>query len=355
MLLTPCQPIDVRRTDRFRPPHCPRPECPAHRHRGPGYRYKRDGWFRRACDPQRREPRFRCKTCGRGFSRRTFCTTYRLRRPELLEPVAGMLVAGSALRQIARHLGCAPSTVLRLSVRLGRHATLFQLLAFEALDEIQEPVVLDHFETFVRSQLERLGIATPVGQDSWFVFPQPGARYQGSTRRSRRKRALRRAIPRPAPGAVVRSTCEAVERLKRKAPGGLDLVSDEHPAVRVAVRRCGPGIRHRVYANPDRSAPGQASRARERDREMFAVDLLHKLYRHCQAHHRRETIAIGRKTANVLGRAELLAVWRNFIKLVTERRPTTLTPAIRVGLARKRWSWRDVLAERLFERRIALG
>jgi hypothetical protein len=88
---------------------------------------------------------------------------------------------------------------------------------------------------------------------------------------------------------------------------------------------------------------------------MFPVDLLHKLFRHCQAHHRRETIAFGRKSANVLGRAELLAVWRNFVKLVTERRPTTLTPAIRIGLTHRRWNWREVLAERLFERRITAG
>ncbi len=354
MPLTPCQPIDVRRTDRFRPPHCPRPECPAHRHVGAGYRYKRDGWFRRACAPRRKEPRFRCKTCGGGFSRRTFCATYRLKRPELLEPVADLLVAGSCLRQIARHLGCAPSTVMRLSVRLGRHATLFQKRAFQAIDGIREPVVFDHFEAFVRSQVERLAIGTPVGQHSWYVFPQSAARYRGSTRRSRRKRALRRAIEPTPPGAVVRSVCESLGLLTSKAIGALELVSDEHPAYRTAIRGFGSEIRHRVYANPKRSPGHGVSRARTRNREMFPADLLHKLLRHCQAHHRRETIAFGRKSSSVLGRAELHAVWRNFIKLVTERRPTTLTPAIQIGLTDRRWGWRDVLAERLFERRIAL-
>ena len=88
---------------------------------------------------------------------------------------------------------------------------------------------------------------------------------------------------------------------------------------------------------------------------MFAVDLLHKLLRHCQAHHRRETIAFGRRTDHVVGRAALLAVWRNFIKLLTERRPSTETPAMRIGLTERRWSWTDVLAERLFERRVAVG
>ena len=226
---------------------------------------------------------------------------------------------------------------------------------FNAIDCINEPVAFDHFETFVRSQVERLGIGTPVGQRTWYVFPQSAARYRRATRRSRRKRALRRAIEPTQPGAVVRSTCESLRLLREKSAGVLDVASDENPAYRAAVRRLGSGIRHRVYANPDRSSGQDLSRARVRDREMFAVDLLHKLFRHCQAHHRRETIAFGRKSANVLGRAELLAVWRNFIKLVTERRPTTLTPAMRIGLTHRRWSWREVLAERLFERRITVG
>jgi hypothetical protein len=85
---------------------------------------------------------------------------------------------------------------------------------------------------------------------------------------------------------------------------------------------------------------------------MFAVDLLHKLLRHSQAHHRRETIAFGRKRASVMGRAELFAVWRNMIKLVSERRPTRLTPAMRLGLTSRPWTWAEVFAERLFKRRV---
>ena len=89
---------------------------------------------------------------------------------ELLHPVVAGLVAGSAHRQIARSVGCAASTVTRLAARLGRHSLLFQGLALEMIDVIDEPVVLDHFETFVFSQDDRLGIATPTGQRSWFTY-----------------------------------------------------------------------------------------------------------------------------------------------------------------------------------------
>jgi len=219
--------------------------------------------------------------------------------------------------------------------------------------------VFDHFETFVRSQQERLGIATAVGQRSWFVHALHGAGYLRLGRRSHRKRALKSSPVAPPPGQVVGSTLKTLENLLRRTPGGLDLVSDDHPAYRAAVRRlnlratASLPIRHVIHANPDRSPGHDRDRARQRDRALFGVDLLHKLLRHSQAHHKRETIAFGRKRQSVVGRAALFAVWRNMIKKITERRPTRLTPAMLVGLTSRSWTWAEVCAERLFERRIA--
>jgi transposase-like protein len=353
-MLEPRQPIQGRRPDRFRPPHCPWGECADHLAVG-RYRATFKGSYRRVRDPQKAIPRFKCPTCKRTFSRDAFATSYYLKRPELLLPVANLLVSGCAHRQIARHLGCAPSTVTRLSVRLGEHASRFHEVSAASVAPIREPVVLDHFETFVRSQQERLGIATAVGQDSWFVYALHGASYLRLHGRSRRKRALKREPTRPRPGAVLDSTLKTLENLLSRSPAGLDLVSDDHPAYRAAVRRlkgCRP-IRHAIYPNPDRSPGHDSTRAKTRDRAMFAVDLLHKLLRHSQAHHRRETIAFGRKRASVIGRAALFAVWRNMIKLISERRPTRFTPAMLLGLTSRPWTWGEVFAERLFARRVA--
>ena len=87
---------------------------------------------------------------------------------------------------------------------------------------------------------------------------------------------------------------------------------------------------------------------------MFAVDLLHKLLRHSQAHHRRETIAFGRRSNAIIERMALMAVWRNFIKGVSERRNDSTTPAMRLGLTDLPWSWRDVLSRRRFPGRIPM-
>ena len=350
-----CRPIDGIRPDRFGPPHCPRADCPAHRERG-RFRYRRFGSYRRACDPRHKIPRFRCATCGRTFSRQSFSCSYYLKRPELLIPVAAGLVAGSAHRQLARSLGCAPSTVTRLAARIGRHGFLLQALALEHIDEISEPIVLDHFETFVYSQDDRLGIATPIGQRSWFVYGIQPAPHRRAGRRSCRKRAVRGPLPEAVPGSVVRSTTETLDLLVSQAPAGLTLVTDDHPAYGVAISRhpAGRSIRRRVYPNPPRGPGTDPAPARERDRQMGPVDVFHKLWRHSQAHQRRETIAFGRRSNAVMERAALMMCWRNLIKGVSERRNDPTTPAMRLGITPRPWKWRDAFARRLFPGRITV-
>jgi hypothetical protein len=85
---------------------------------------------------------------------------------------------------------------------------------------------------------------------------------------------------------------------------------------------------------------------------MFAVDLLHLLTRHSLAHHRRETIAFGRRHNAVMERLFLMVVWRNLVKRSSERRPQSETPAMMLGLTPEPWSWPRVLARRLFPWRV---
>jgi transposase-like protein len=352
-MLQPGQPIEGRRPDRFRPPHCPRRECPSHR---PTRRYDCDptGSYRRQCDPNRRIPRFHCPVCDRGFSRQSFATSYYLKKPELLEPVAAGLIAGSSHRQIARSLGCAPSTVTRLAARLGRQSLLLQAEALGELEQtVEEPIVFDHFETFVFSQDDRLGIGTAVGQQSWFVYGFDPAPHRRAGRRSARRRPRSRPLPEAVPWSFVRSTRRVLGLLERLVPDRLRLISDDHPAYRAAVAG-NPRIGHEIHANPRRGPGSDARLAAERDRQMFAVDLLLKLVRHSQSHHRRETIAFGRRTNAVLERMALMVVWRNFVKKISERRSDPVTPAMRLGVAARQWSWRDVLARRRFPGRIRL-
>jgi transposase-like protein len=344
----------------FQPFFCPRRECPEHQRTSPGYRFRRHGVY--ASRRRSRVPRFLCLTCGRTFSRQSFAVSYYRKRPELMRPVAAGLVAGSAHRQIARSLGCAPSTVTRLAARLGRHAILLLARALSELGgTVDEPFVLDHFETFEFTQDYPFGVATPVGADSWFVYgldPAPHARtgHRSAPQRRRLKARPRRA----ARGGYDGSTRRTLDLLLSLGKDGrsVRIRGDGHPAYDRAVARHEATRRLELerYPNPPRGPKGspRSAEARGRDQALFPVDLLHKILRHSLAHQRRETIAFGRRLNAVLERLFVAAVWRNFVKRRSERRPQPRTPAMHLGLTEAPWSWKRLLSRRLFHDRLRL-
>jgi transposase-like protein len=347
----------VERVQLFRPPFCPWPACPEHRRRARGYRFRHHGFF---STRRRVVPRFLCLTCRRTFSRQTFSTSYYLKRPELIGPLAAALQAGSALRQVARSLACAPSTATRLAARLGRHALLLHAHALASLrGRLAEPVVLDHFETFEYSQDLPFGVATPVGSASWFVYGLDPAPHARTGRRSEiQQRRVQGRPHRRAYGGYPGSTRRVLTALLPLVPEGkrLDLVGDGHPAYDAVAGRH-PRVRLQRFPNPRRGPKGspRSTEALARDRAMFPSDLLHALLRHTLAHHRRETIAFGRRLNALLERLFLAAVWRNFVKRRSERRPENVTPAMQVRLAHEPWSWGRVLSRRLFPERESLS
>jgi transposase-like protein len=342
----------VERLQRFRPPFCPRRKCPDHLRTRPGYRAHVHGYHPR--QRGKAGTRFLCLTCRKTFSSQAFSPTYYLKRPELLVPIAAGLVSGSGHRQIARLLDCAPSTVTRQSYRAGRHFMLLMSAALEALrNKPLEPIVLDHFETFEFSQDLPFGIATAVGQRSWFVYGIDPAPHRRSGRRtSSQQRRLEARPNRPRHGGYAGSTKRTIDRLLRFSQEGLHLVTDDHESYRRIIRRHPQRerIKHEVHPNPERGPKGtpRSRKAIRRDRAMFACDLLHGLARHSMAAHRRETIAFGRRLNALILRIYGFAVWRNFVKRRSERRGIDITPAMKLGLTDRRWTWRQLFAWRRF-------
>jgi transposase-like protein len=363
----PCRPACSSRISRSRPSHsrpfvhptapgltaAPTASCTP----GTDFRYHRHGVFHRAAD-RRSVPRFRCLACRRTFSLQTFAFSYYLKRASCAVPIAAGLLAGSAHRQLGRSLACAASTVTRLSARLGRHALLFSAQAFEQLPALDEPVVYDDFESFVYCQDLPVGFGTAVGHRSWYVYDLEQAPHRRGGRlspsqRQRQKQRLERA-GRPIPGAYERAFSRTLRLLLSRLARGqrLRLFTDGHAAYARVLKHASlrPRVEHRAYSNPPRGPKGAPRRreARQRDAALFPVDLLHGLLRHSLAHHRRETIAFGRRLNALMERGFLTLVWRNFVKARSERRPEAVTPAMYVGLTSRPWTWRQVLGRRRF-------
>lgn len=348
----PKQPVQNVRPSRFMPPFCPWPKCRAHR--SPGTGFHRNGSYRTKCSPKS-IPRYLCLDCERTCSRQTFSTTYYLKRPELLVAVASGLAACSCHRQLARSLHCAKTSVTRQAERLGRHAILFHARCGAELSALSEPVVHDHFETFIGRQDHALGIGTAVGAKSKYVYDVDPAPHRGSGRRPDRK---------PEDGTAVRVERSYVDSISRMIQGLIPHLSGSDQLVlRVDGRtdyRVALGddtIASRVvlqaFPNPVRGPKGtpRSPEAVGRDLAMFPVDQLHQLLRHTCSDHKRETIAFGRRLESIIGRANVMAVWKNFIKARSERAPDRTTPAMRLELTDGRWRFDRVLARRLFPKR----
>jgi hypothetical protein len=205
---------------------------------------------------------------------------------------------------------------------------------------------------FIGRQDRALGIGTAVGSESWFVYDVDPAPHRGSGRRPDRTKD-REAVSLP--------NRSYIKSIKRTFRGLIPHVSQSQPLVcnvdgrmdyRIAVRDddLRSRVALRIYPNPARGPKGtpRSREAVERDRAMFPVDQLHQLLRHSCADHKRETIAFGRRLESIVGRAHLLAVWKNFIKSRSERAPDRTTPAMRLEMTDTRWRWERVLSRRLF-------
>lgn len=305
---------------------------------------------------------FRCLECRSTFSAKAFSVNYYSKRPELLLPIAAGLVAGSAHGQLARSLGCAPSTVTCTSARLGRHAMLLQSRMLAALTgQLNEAVVLDHFEVFELTQDLPFGVATPVGAKSWFVYgADPAPHGRAGKRTLTQQRRLERRAKRNKRGGYAGSTRRILDRLLPLCPEGrsLRLVHDGHKAYPRVIDKHPAADRIEVdcHPNPQRGPKGspRSAAAKARDEAMFPVDLLHGVLRHTLAAHRRETIAFGRRLNGIMERLHVAVVWRNLIKGVSERKGDRTTPAMKVGLADRGWTWKQLLSRRLFPHREGL-
>jgi hypothetical protein len=93
--------------------------------------------------------------------------------------------------------------------------------------------------------------------------------------------------------------------------------------------------------------------ARTAHNPLFAINLLDLLIRHCGANHKRETIAFAKRRQMAIWRLWVMLVWRNYMKWVSERTRAD-TPAMRLGISKRRLGVHDLLRRRLFVTRVGL-
>lgn len=112
----------------FTPPYCPNIDCPAHdpAHLAPGSGefYTRRGFYRPKCRTQP-IPRFRCRTCGRGFSLQTFRYDYYDHKPHLNKRLFELIREGHGLRRSGRELSLSRRCTQLKARKISRHLERF--------------------------------------------------------------------------------------------------------------------------------------------------------------------------------------------------------------------------------------
>ena len=214
---------------------------------------------------------------------------------------------------------------------------------------VNEPLVIDGFESFAFSQYHPLHLNLVVGAKSHFTYAFTHSRLRRKGRmtphQQKRRAAIEVAYGRPDPKAVEQDMAAALQMAVPGA-GELTVRSDEHPAYPRALRRlanlevrheCTPSVEARTPRNP-----------------LFPVNVMDQLLRHNSANHKRETIAFSKRHQAVIERAALLVAWRNFTKRFSENHDSG-TPAMRAGLSDTPWSMKHLLRGRLFPSRVQLS
>ena len=236
---------------------------------------------------------------------------------------------------------------MRLAARLGRHALLW-LHQGRPRGPVAEPLVIDGFESFAFSQYHPLHLNLVVGASSHYVyaFTHCELRRKGSMKASqkRRRAMLEARHGRPDPRGIEQAMAAALS-MAVPQPQHLVVRSDEHDDYPRALRHLrGCAIVHECTSSRD---------ARTRGNPLFPVNRLDLLLRHNSANHKRETIAFSKRHQSVVERAAILVLWQNFAKPFSERHGGG-TPAMRLGLAARRVSLREILKGRLFPERVQL-
>lgn len=326
---------------RFLPDRCPRPDCSSltsgHR------RWCFKGRFLRACDG-RPVQRFLCLECRRTFSTQTFRLDYRLKKPHLNRSLIGSFVSKVTHRQAARILGCSRATVAHRLQLIGEHCERFhrwrlgraggKLLRSTSFQ-------LDELETFEHSRrLAPVTMPVLIERSSYYLLDLKTAALpaRGGLRRAdrERKQERERIGGRRRSGSV-----EAVERcfgtLASLLSAGhpVRIQTDRKPSYVAILKRCfkrelfherNPSVARRDYAN--RLFPINHTLAMMRDGISRLV---------------RRTWAASKLKERLERHAWIWAVWRNYVRAVTNKAPDT-SPAMAIGIEDKRWRMTEICA-----------
>jgi transposase-like protein len=293
----------------FQPPRCPNRRCAQHRRPTARFFVKR-GSYHPLCRPHP-VPRFRCRTCGKGFSRQTFRADYRDHRPDLNRRLFLSLATGLGLRQTARNLGLSRRCTELKFRKLARH---LRRLNLNLRGPLKAPdLQFDELETYEgRRNTRPLSLPILIERESRFVIWAESAPIRPSGRMSEaRMRAiledeLRYGRRRDLSG---RSVLRTLRRGADLCPAGepVRLSTDEKTTYPKAARRAlGPRrVRHQRTSS---------ELVRTTWNPLFPINHTEAMLRDLQGRLRRESWLVSKKRRYLDLALQLWMAYRNYVR-----------------------------------------
>jgi transposase-like protein len=322
----------------FVPPFCPYPDCPCHPQPLPRF-FRRKGFYHPRCRSHP-IPRFRCRACGRSFSRQTFRADYRQKKPHINAAFLHLMVSCVGLRQASRCLRVARRTVERRFRWLAEHAADYHRNRLrEAV--LSGPFQLDEMESFEANRYQPVTVPVLIHRETFFlVATAVGAlRRKGRmTARQRRKRAEHESLfgRRPSrSAAAVRRVLKALQPVvDSSSPVVLD--SDHKPLYgRLGREIFGERFHWRRHS---------ASERRDRANPLFPINHTHARLRHFLARLRRRSWCVTKRRSALEAHLSVAALWSNYCRGITNR--TRTTPAQALGVVPRALRAEEVLGWR---------
>jgi transposase-like protein len=308
----------------FIPFRCPYIHCTAHRDPAAGF-FVRDGFYHPRCRSHP-VPRFRCRRCGRRFSRQTFRADRRQKKPFLNAACLDLMVACVGLRQAARVLRVARRTVERRFTWLARHALEFQACTLAGA-RLRGPFQLDELESFEANRFQPVTVPVLIDSRSLFILATavgPLRRKGRLTPQQRRRRAAHEALHGRRPSESAPAVRRVLSALRIVLLPGVPVVldSDEKPLYgRLGRDLLGERFVWRTHS---------ASARRDRANPLFPINHTNARLRHFLARLRRRTWCVTKKRDSLQAHLAIAALWSNFCRGITNRTATTPAQALRI-------------------------
>lgn len=325
----------------FRPPRCPNSSCPMFQEPVERF-YKRAGTFHPKCRPNPVQ-RFRCYTCGRTFSIRTFKPDYYDKKPHLNVLVVRSLCSGTGLRQTSRELDIRYTSLCHKVDKLNRqlahlHANLMGQFG------VRSEFLFDELETFETCRsTSPLTVPILIERESMLIVDAQVGKIppSGSMPPNRRRRlaALEKEHgKRPNESSqVIASVLDTLAPRVRKSRE-LVFTTDQKTTY--------PGLIERAFPNQTVHHRTVSSKVKRDSRnELHRINLTNALARDRVARLRRRTWCVSKRGDRLQAQLAMWVAYRNYHRNRFNR-DRSLTPAMLCGFVPRPLSKQEMLAWR---------